>query len=480
MTSPAPKLVKIRGGGPHPLPDGVEPCSDLGNAHRLLDRHGRDLYHCGPLGWHVWTGQCWAPDETGEVFRRAHHIAKAERLAAVTDLREAEAADDERAVAKAKRRYAWATKTQGRTRIDAMLSVGKSLDGIAIRADAFDNDPDLFACANGTIDLSTGELREHRREDLLTKLSPVSFDPEAEAPVFGRFLERIFDGNGDLIAFIQRWTGYSLTGLTAEQAFAILHGSGANGKSTLLEIIRYVAGAYGMNTGADTLMTSRGRGPDNDIARLRGARFVSASESGEARQLDEERIKRLSGEDTLTARFLYKEAFEFRPTFKLWLATNHRPKIKGTDEAIWRRVLLVPFDVFIPPAERDPELGAKLRAEAAGILRWAVEGELDRRANGLRPPEAVRAATEEYRAEENVLGRFIEDECVMLPEASVTSGALYERYVDWCKSNGEEPINCRSLGKELARDSRLEAKRDGRRGRYWRGIGLVQTEGGDV
>ena len=259
----------------------------------------------------------------------------------------------------------WVRKSQQRPRLEAGVAVAQRLTEVVVSPHRLDAHPDLLSVTNGTLDLSSGKLLPHRRADLITCASPVAYDHTAESPVFLAFLDSIFQRDAELIAFVQRWCGYSLTGHTNEQAFAILHGSGANGKSTLLEVMRHLLGGASANTSADTLMVSRnGRGPDNDLARLRGARLVTASESGEARQLDEERVKRITGGDTVTARFLYREPFEFVPSFKLWLATNARPKITGTDIAIWRRVNLIPFNVTIPKEEQDKELGAKLRAES--------------------------------------------------------------------------------------------------------------------
>ena len=300
------------------------------------------------------------------------------------------------------------------------------------------------------------------------------------APTFRAFLDRIFAGDRELEAFVQRFAGYSLTGSTAEQCFVILHGGGANGKSTLLELLRYVLGDYGANTSADVLMASSfARGPDNEVARLRAARFVSAAESGEGRRLDEERVKRLTGGDTLTARFLYREHFEFTPTFKLWLCTNHRPEIRGTDDAIWRRVRLVPFNVTIPPHERDGDLPAKLRAEAPGVLRWAVEGALEWQAEGLRPPAIVMQATNDFRDESDIVGRFVDDECMVLPEASAKAAELYRRFIAWCKAAGEEPITQKALGLRLQSDGRFTRERSNRV-RLWRGIGLTPDEESDT
>ncbi len=462
------------------LPKGVEPCSDLANAHRLRRSHGPELRFCRALGWLAWSGKCWTADETGEVMRRVHRTAQGMRVAAAESLTKAERSRNEDEIKIAKRSYSWAVSSQNGPRLEQMVKNAKVLDGIATTTAVFDGHDNLFPAANGTFDFETGKLGRHERKHMLTRCSTVAYDPDAESLVFRDFLDRIFEGNTELIRFVQRFVGYSLTGSTAEQVFTILYGAGANGKSTLLEALRYIWGDYAANTSADTLMVSRhGRGPDNDLARLRGARLVTASESGEARQLDEERVKRITGGDTVTARLLYHEPFEFVPQFKLWLATNSRPRIKGTNHAIWRRVMLIPFNVTIPKAEQDHALSAKLRSEASGILRWAVEGELERRRmGGLHPPPDVLQATEDYQADENLVGRFVAECCVVADHASSRSARLYEAFVSWCRCEGEEHLTNKAFSTELAKDNRFAKTKD-KHGACWRGIGLPAPERGD-
>ena len=468
------------------LPSDVDPFSELGNAHRLVRDHGGDLRHTAAFGWLAWDGQRWAQAARDEAERRMQRVARGLRA---QSLELHSRADQEKDEDRAKslrdagdRLFTFARKSQSRPKIANAISLAEVHPRIAVQADVFDVDPWLFNTNNGTTDLRTGELRPHRRDDLLTKLSPVDYDPSASAPVFAAFLNRIFDGDADLIGFVQRFAGYSLSGATSAQCFVLLYGGGANGKSTLLELLAYVLGDYASNTSADVLMQASGRGPDNDVARLRGARFVTASESGEGRRLDEERVKRLTGGDRITARFLYREHFEFVPAFKLWLATNSRPEIRGTDYAIWRRVRLVPFNVTIPPAEQDPQLPAKLRSEASGVLSWAVEGCLEWQRNGLRPPSAVTAATDDYRADQNVVGRFIAECCTALPQASVKTNVLYAAFSRWCRDSGEDALSSKAFGSRLKTDGRFTPGR-GNRGRFWRGIGLdhdALTEGRDA
>ena len=248
-------------------------------------------------------------------------------------------------------------------------------------------------------------------EHFITKLAPVNFEPDAACPRWLEFLSRIMDGNEQLIDFLQRAVGYALTGETSEQCLFIFYGSGANGKSTFLQTMSYVLGDYSMSTPTETLLVKRRGAIPNDVARLKGARFVIACEADAENRLAESLIKQMTGGDTISARFLHQEWFDFEPTHKVFFGTNHKPVIKGTDYAIWRRIRLVPFEITIPEGERDKNLPEKLKAEADGILAWAVQGCLVWQQQGLGVPEEVKAATDSYREEMDILGEFLKDRC---------------------------------------------------------------------
>lgn len=418
------------------------PHTDLGNAERLVAQHGADLRYCHALGyWYVWTGQRWDVDNTGEVMRRAKNTVRAMYALA------AELEDDAMRAALAKH----ARESEGRARLRAMVDLAASEPGIPVTVDELDTDPHLFAAANGTVDLRTGKLRDHQRADLITKMSPVAYEPDAECPRWLSFLDRI-GIVGDLAEYVRRLTGYSLTGLSTEQILAILYGTGANGKTTLLEAVRHIAGDYGAQTATDTLMDRQQGTIPNDLARLRGARFVSAVETDEGRRLAEGTVKRITGGDAIAARFLNREWFEYRPAFTVWLAANHKPTVRGTDEAIWRRIHLVPFTTTIPEAERDHDLPDKLRAEAPGILAWAVAGAVEWYRDGLNPPAEVRQATSNYRGEMDTLGDFLA-ECTTEGEAeNVTKAALFAAYVKWCEDSGERALSQRQLARVMPQD----------------------------
>lgn len=418
--------------------------TDLGNARRLVRRYGNDLRYCHTWHkWLVWDGTRWAIDDVGAVERMAkatvHEIyneAAAEQL-------------DERRQALVKH----ALRSESMAKISAMITLAASEPAIPIKPEALDIDPWLLNCSNGTVDLRTGAFKPHDRADLITRVIPIAYDPEAPCPKWEAFLEQIFDGNEDLIGFVQRAVGYSLTGVADERCMFILYGTGRNGKSTFIETIADMMDAYAMQTEAETLLVKKDQAAvNNDVARLRGARLVYTGESDDGRALAEGKIKRLTGQDTVSARFLYSETFDFKPVFKLWFATNHKPTIRGTDDGIWDRIRLIPFTVRIPDHKVRPrsELAAEFGAEMPGILAWAVRGCLEWKKHGLGMPEAVREATAGYRAEMDILAAFLDECCIVDKSMSATAKSLYTAYTVWCRSNGEKEQTQRWFGGRLS------------------------------
>jgi len=423
------------------------PLTDAGNGEQIFHRHGQRLRSVALWKkWIVFGPTHWEIDETGTPDRLALETMRAmKRLGA----RMAESEDDaEHARGIKLQKFAHACESH--KKLKDMLSRAATVAGASIMPAMLDADPWLLNVKNGTLDLHTGELRPHRREDFITKLAPVVYDASQDCPTFLAFMNRIFADNQQLIGFVQRFVGYTLSGITVERVFLILFGAGRNGKSTLMGVIRDMLGHYATQTAADTLMVKRNEGIPNDIARFKGARFVSATESDEGRHLAEGLIKRMTGgEDVLTARFMRAEFFDFRPEFKLWLATNHRPVIRGTDPAIWDRIMLIPFEVRIPDEEVDRDLPVKLRAELPGILTWAVRGCLEWQRNGLQPPQEVRAAVESYREDMDRLGDFITECCTVGTRCQSRASALYDLYKTWCALNGEEAMNQTRFGRQL-------------------------------
>ena len=434
--------------------------TDMGNSERFVARHGAGVRFVYPWGkWLIWTGARWERDDAG----RVHRLAKETVRGIYAEAAAAEDEDRRKALAQ------HATRSEAESKVRAMLELAKS--EVPVSPDELDADPWLLNVPNGTIDLRTGGLRPHRREDLITKMAGAEYDPDAPAPTWAAFLERVLPGE-ELRGFVRRASGYSATGDTSEQCMFINHGPGANGKSTFQEALAAALGDYAMRTPTETLLAKRAGGIPNDVARLKGARFVAASETEEGRRLAESLVKDLTGQDTISARFMRAEWFDFRPTHKLWLSTNHKPEIRGTDNAIWRRIRLVPWAVTIPPAERDRKLPERLRDELPGVLAWAVGGCLEWRREGLRAPEVVRQATREYRAEMDVLAAFLGDCCERGEEESAFAGKLWDAWKRWCEETGERPETQKRFGGRLSERGFLN-DRDSRTGRkVWFGLSL--------
>jgi P4 family phage/plasmid primase-like protien len=377
--------------------------TDVGNAKRLVQRHGHRLRYCAALGqWFVYCHGRWQSDETGLVVQFAK-----DTVAAI--LVDAQGQPD----AERERLKKHALKSEHEQRIKAMINLAKTEPGIPVSPHQFDREAYLLNVANGTLDLRTRELRPHRPEDLITKMAPVRYEAGARCRNFMRFLLQIFGSRRRLIRYLQRALGYSLTGSCREQVFFLCQGEGSNGKSTLLTVIgEMLGGDYATSASADTFVAKHfGDGIPNDLARLRGARFVTAVEL-EKRALDEAKLKWLTGQDKVVARFMRAEFFEFCPQFKIWIACNAKPTISGMGHALWRRIRVIPFDVTFKGKEVDRNLHQKLRAELPGILAWCVRGCLAWQRHGLGRPDMVITATETYRTEMDVVGQFLADASV--------------------------------------------------------------------
>jgi|SRR5215218_5952181 len=399
--------------------------TDLGNAERFVDAHRDRVLWCpARKAFLCWDGRRYAWDERGEVVKLAHATARG-------IFHEAAEAEDEE---EQKKIAGFAAISQNTTRIRAMLTEAKPY--LAVGMDELDADPWLINCQNGTLDLRTGKLKDHDPANHITKIVPVDYDPEATRSRFLRFLKETLIDDA-VIKFVKRYSGYTLTGITRERLLAILYGFGKNGKTTLVELLRDVMGNYATNTDTETLLMKRYQGVGNDVAALKSARFVSAAEVEQGRRLAESKVKQLTGRDTVTARFLFGEPFNFTPEFKLWLSTNNKPVIQGTDDAIWDRIRLIPFTQRFDGKRQDPRLPEKLRGEMAGVLAWMVEGCLEWQEHGLGEPESVRAATDQYRAEMDTLAAFLDEECVVASGSRVLAERLYQSYAMWCDKSGE-------------------------------------------
>jgi putative DNA primase/helicase len=386
------------------------------------------------------------------------------------------------------KQQAWALKSEDARRINAMIELARSEPGIAIKPEDLDRDPWLFNCSNGTLDLRSGKLREHRRDDLLTKLCPTPYEPEATCPLWEKTLSTIFAENASLVDYLRRLCGYCLTGTTGEQILPIFWGEGSNGKSLVFEVVRFVLGTEYVGVGANELLGS-GNGNYEPhptyLADLFGRRLVTLAETREGGRLNEAQIKKLTGGDRIKARGMREDFWEFTPTHKIWLATNHKPDVRGTDHGIWRRLRLLPFTVrFWDPDKREtgPEhlradkgLPDKLKAEASGILAWMVRGCLEWQAGGLNEPEEVQIATSEYRGEQDVIAAFIRDRCQVDPEYECRAGDLYAAYRQWHEASGEsgKPMSGRRFGEELPKKGYPKKTSNGR---WYEGIQVVPTQ----
>ncbi len=416
--------------------------TDTDNATRLINRHENDLRYTHGQGYLVWADSCFAKDTEGHTSWLARQTIKS-LYAELTSIEDLEVR---------KKRFAALVRCEAHNRIRGMLELAKCDPRIRVATEDLDRDPWLFNCLNGTLELRTGKLREHRRSDLITKLAPVQYDPKAKCKRWLKFLERIMERNTGLIEFLHRWCGHCLSGDITEQVIVILHGQGANGKNVFLDTIRGVMGDYASKASPDLLTIRRSEEHPTEIAGLAGKRLVVASETEEGKRLRVEFVKQSTGDESLCGRFMRQDYFEFARTHKTMLATNAKPTIRDDSLAIWRRIKLVPFSVSIPEAEQDRQLTQTLRAEWPGILAWMVRGCLAWQSKGLPAVEEIRAATEEYRSEQDVLGPFIDECCTTGPECRASRKAIWSKYSTWAAVNGgKNPLTRLELYERLRR-----------------------------
>lgn len=422
-------------------PAGDFPLTDSGNAERLRSYYGDDFRWTPQLGWLVWEDGRWAIDHR----ERVQHLSKlvARRVGEET----ANAKEEGRV--KALSRHAHACESRASRK--AMVELVKAEPGVSTPIISFDTDPWLFNVANGTLDLRSNRLHAHRREDYITKLAPVVYIEGASAPVWTAFMEQIIPDE-EVRAYLQRLAGYWLTGVVRDHVLPVFYGTGSNGKSTFVDTILAMMGDYARPFPSEELMVRRGEAHPTGRAMLRGLRFAPASETDQGRALSEAMVKQLTGGDRITARFMRMDYFDFPPTHKLALATNHKPLIRGTDKGIWRRIHLVFFGVTVPENKQDKALKEKLLAELSGIFRWALDGCRAWQHGGLAPPQAVLDATREYKAEMDVVGQYLEECCVEeRANDAVRIGAseLYDDYVRWSTNMGIHTLNQNNFGSAM-------------------------------
>jgi len=449
--------------------------NDHGNAERLIALHGEDIrYYYAIRRWMVWEGKRWRIDETGQAYKLAKEVI-------LRFLKQAIEKGD-------KKSESFARQSLDHKRVGALLASAEC--ELPITVSDLDKDGYLLNCLNGTLNLRTRQLQDHRRDDYITKLAHLEYKPEAECPLFLHFLRGVMgDGpdasssDGDravrLVAYLQKAFGYSLTGDVSEKVIFCLFGSGNNGKTTLLEAIRFVLWEYSAQLQIDTLMSHRQRESNaslSDLADLRGARFVTTSEAEQGGRLAEGKLKYLSaGMGEVKTCRKYENPITFQAAHKLFIDANHKPIVRGTDQAIWNRLKLIPFNVTIPSEEIDKSLLEKLKAEAEGLLAWMVKGCRGWLAEGLGDPPEVLEASAGWRSEMSLLRDFIEDCCDLLPDAFLSVKELRKAYAAWGEENGQKnPTWHSAFDDELISKGCFQDRPrvGGKQVRGWKGIQL--------
>jgi len=428
---------------PHVAP---EIRNDIGNALQLLALHRTRLCYVVEVGWHIWDGKRFCRDNEMIASHRLTHDLSAQQLAAALRVADKDAR---------KAAIKWALSSGTKARISAMLHEARPY--VAHQADDMDADIWLLNCQNGVLDLRDLSLRPHSPADLITKICGTAYDPDASCPRWEDFLAEIFDGDAEMIRFVQCALGYSLTGAVRENVFFILHGTGKNGKSKLLETMAHVLGDYMMSTPADTWATKPPGAASNDVAALPGARLVTTTETEKSHSLRAGLVKQITGGDKVSARKMFREFFEFMPQCKLWIATNNKPKVSGSDGAIWDRIRLLPFNIkFVPEDDliegqkiRDDKLMEKLLLELPGILAWMVRGCAEWQCSGLPPAVAMTEAAEDYRASQDSVQGFVDQCCDASRGLTCAVKDLYAAYEIWCAENDEEALSRRAFGINL-------------------------------
>jgi putative DNA primase/helicase len=441
------------------LEKGIIQFTDTTNAYRMLVEYGKDIRYNSPWKkWLVWNGSNWEMDDGCLIHDKGLQIIRRiyREIMKTADYRER--IDIEK----------HAMQSESARRRKALVEVASWIPELNVKTDDLDRNPWLFNVRNGTIDLRNGEFKEHNQNDLITKIANVDFNGEATCPAWKKFIMEIMNYNSDLIQFVQTAAGWALSGDTSEQCMFILFGTGANGKSTFLNTIMNLLGDYAIATPTETFMKKAGDHITNDIARLRGTRFVTTTEAEHGRRISEPLIKQITGNDKMTARFLYGEFFNFMPTFKIFMATNHKPIIKGTDHGIWRRIKLIPFTTRIEEENQDKHLEQKLIKEGSGILNWLIEGAMRWCEEGLKTPPVITRATDEYRAEMDIIGSFIKERCIQGDGGSVRAREFFKCYQGWCDDHNEHAVSERFFGLRL-KEMGIDQKRMND-GRYWQEI----------
>lgn len=444
--------------------DGEQHRGQLRIAYRLAAGYTGRLLHVGNVGWHVWDGTRWAIDERGDASKAVFATLQTALIEAV-DL----PGKDRDALHGDVRRCETASG------VDGVLRLAAALEPFAAVVTDLDADPYLLNCASVTLDLRTGRTRPHEPADRITKVCGAGYDPQASAEAWGAFLAEALP-DPDVRAFLQRLVGLALVGKVVEHVLPILTGTGGNGKGVAYGAWLYALGDYAAAAEPDLFMAREGAHPTGQMD-LRGRRLVVVSESDKSRQMAEATMKRLTGGDRIKARFMGQDFVEFEPSHTAFLVTNHLPKVSGDDDAVWRRVRVVPFQVVVPEEQRDGQLGERLELEADAVLAWAVTGYGDyvRRGHRLDEPDSVRVATAAYRVESDAVTRFLTECCYLNPHVRATTAELFARWQSWAALDGAEAMSQKALGQALDRHG-LVAQPPVHGKRWRRGIELLPPE----
>lgn len=441
--------------------------TDLGNAQRLVALCGSDIrYSANRRKWLVWVGTHWQWDDDILVMRRAKRTVRYmyQEAAALPD-------DQSR-----KELAKWALASESTHRLQAMCKSAESEESLQVDESDIDQDPFLFNVQNGTIDLRTGEFRKHRRDDLITMMVPIDYDPDAKGPLWEQFIDDITDGDKNLQTYLARAIGYSMTGNARDDVIFFIYGPGGNGKSTFLNTVRKVLGPY-VGTVPVRALVEQGKGSPghrDELASLAGTRMVLGAEIPDRMKIDMGLIKAFTGGDMISVSRKYERTFNFLPVFKLWLYGNSKPRIPEIDDGTWRRVRMVPFLVQFRHGENEvTDMEERLEAELKYVLLWGIRGAVEWVQHGLTDADVVASATREYRADEDVVGQFLEDCCVMKATARVAKATVYERYKQWCADNGEFAVGTKTFTQRL-RGHRINEDKSGAV-RYWDGMALIES-----
>jgi putative DNA primase/helicase len=438
--------------------------TDLGNAKRFAGIL-RNEAKFSLNEWYLWDGKRLKKDKLQAIYLKTEKVLEQIRAEA-----ERETDSDTR-----KKIWQHMLQLEGRHKLENMIKLTESQPNIAIDPEELDSDIWLFNTENGTIDLKNGMILPHSIDNLMTKMSPVRINAKAEAPTWDRFLKEIMPKE-DVRLYLQRAVGSSMTGDITEQILFFLYGTGANGKSTFSNVISKILGDYGMEMPVDALMAKNYSEHTTFLYDLRGTRFALATEPSEGKRFNEGILKQITGGERIVARRMYENNERFTSNAKLWIMGNHKPKITGTDYAIWRRIHLIPFTITIPPEKRDNNLWLKLEAELSGIFNWCLEGVRMWREQGLNPPATVLNATEEYRMENDVVQDFINDHAIVNPEGFVLHSALYSRYSKSAAESNERVLSSKAFAAKLRDKGFIDTRRTGNQ-LFWQGLELRIREG---